>query len=380
MILSALSYPNAIISYAIRAIALGVSLLTILYCFARSGVCFYKNDKFSIIFIVYLTVAFLSTMMSISPMISILKFLELLCDFLLVYIFYWYEKQGNPQYTVKKCLSDWTGFSLVVILIIWMGYFANSQLFSSSSRGLISKQLGANTLISSNAVGCIATAILIKYITSQKNKFKWIILAVMAATIVFAMSRTALLIVLIVLVIYVLISKFRFLYLFAGVGAISAVYYFYDTIESFVMRGQSLDTFKSLSGRTVMWEQVLRLSKESPILGYGFGVGSDLIVLNDVQMESVHNGFFEILLDMGYVGLTAFILLILTCLLILARRIALNGMQESRYSILIHIYLLIRTMSSLGIGGWHTLDVMLFLAIAYDDLNAISQTRRMYAK
>lgn len=380
MFLSALSYPNAAAGYAIRAVALGTSLVIVLYCFTRGGICFYKNDQFTLMFVAYMTVAFLSAIMSNAPWVSILKCLELLCDFLLVYIFYWYEKQGKPQYSIKKCLSDWTGLALIVILIIWIGYFANSPLFSSSSGGLISKQLGANTLISSNAIGCIATAIVIKYITNQKIKFKWIILTLMAVTIIFTMSRTALLIILIVLVTYVLISKFRFLYLLLGIAAVFATFHFYDTIESFILRGQSAETFKSLSGRTVMWEQVLKLSKESPIIGYGFGVGSDLIVLDDVRMESVHNGFFEVLLDMGYLGLIVFVLLILIFLFVLARRIALNGMREARYSVLIHIYLLIRTMSSLGMGGWHTLDVMLFLAIVYDDMNAINRTRKMYAK
>lgn len=376
MLISSLSLPWSGINYIIRAGAIGITLLTVLLCFSRDKIVFYKKDKFCLAFIIYLLVACLSVVVSVDKVATVLKALELACDFFLLYVIYWYEKKDYKKYTISNCLFDWNKIVLFVLFIIWCGYFIAPSLFSSPSRGLISKQLGANMLISSNAIGCTAAALIARYLTNKNIKFRIPILILMLVTVVFSMSRTSIIIVASVLFTYVLISKFRISYLILGIGSIVALYYNYDFLMSFIMRGQSVNDFSSLSGRTLMWDQVLQLVKSSPILGYGFGSGSSLITLDEVQMTSVHNGFFEVLLDMGFLGVSVLVVIIISSGFLTIKRVLRCGFENAQYSVLIHIYMIIRTIFSLGLGGWHTLDMMLFLAIVFEDMLAINNSRR----
>ena len=76
----------------------------------------------------------------------------------------------------------------------------------------------------------------------------------------------------------------------------------------------------TLTGRTDIWEVIVELIKIKPIIGYGYGgiwyEGS--IIKNYIWnrtfigMEGAHNGFLEWALQIGILGLIAFIIMILS--------------------------------------------------------------------
>jgi len=75
----------------------------------------------------------------------------------------------------------------------------------------------------------------------------------------------------------------------------------------------------TLSGRTAIWAQVLRAIANRPLLGYGYdafwrgmtGPSLQIDAALHFVVEHAHNGFLEILLELGAVGLTLVVLSLL---------------------------------------------------------------------
>lgn len=70
----------------------------------------------------------------------------------------------------------------------------------------------------------------------------------------------------------------------------------------FLLREQTLEEFRGLTGRVELWGQLLPLVSEKPLFGSGY-MASRLIVLERVPWASyAHNGPLQSLLDLGVVG------------------------------------------------------------------------------
>ena len=87
---------------------------------------------------------------------------------------------------------------------------------------------------------------------------------------------------------------------------------FYQQLFDFL--GKSPDA----SGRFYIWDKVLTLIEDKPILGWGWtgywipGVEpwDGLVVINSVPMYQAHNAYLDVWLQLGLVGLGLFLLLI----------------------------------------------------------------------
>lgn len=79
----------------------------------------------------------------------------------------------------------------------------------------------------------------------------------------------------------------------------------------------------TLSGRTEFWPSILEKIWERPWLGYGYGVfwrgwegpSADIWYMNRIKPTHAHNGFFNIALSFGLLGLAVFLLSYLTACL-----------------------------------------------------------------
>jgi O-antigen ligase len=70
----------------------------------------------------------------------------------------------------------------------------------------------------------------------------------------------------------------------------------------YFVRGQSVQTFTSLSGRTEFWPEVIKKVGEAPFLGHGF-YASQRMMWN---ISSVDNTYLEVMLGLGVMGLIVF--------------------------------------------------------------------------
>jgi O-antigen ligase len=92
---------------------------------------------------------------------------------------------------------------------------------------------------------------------------------------------------------------------------------------SFILYGDS-----TLTGRTVIWDFALSEIARHPLLGWGYKsfwlVGSDAPSVVDApawvkQMPNSHNGYYDVMLELGYVGLALLVSFLITTLHALGR-------------------------------------------------------------
>ena len=62
-----------------------------------------------------------------------------------------------------------------------------------------------------------------------------------------------------------------------------------------------------MTGRTVIWKSVLRFAADRRWLGYGFDVFWSHVRWAAGDLPSAHNGYLDLLLAMGVVGLLIFV-------------------------------------------------------------------------
>ncbi len=84
----------------------------------------------------------------------------------------------------------------------------------------------------------------------------------------------------------------------------------------------SLGRDKTLTGRTEVWADVLPVMKRQPLLGYGLGSFWTDARRKFYDIPSAHNGYLDILLELGGVGLAFYAVWLLSCARQLHRSLA----------------------------------------------------------
>jgi hypothetical protein len=71
-------------------------------------------------------------------------------------------------------------------------------------------------------------------------------------------------------------------------------------------RGQTLETIKTLSARTVLFSYLLDRWIESPFIGFGYGAGARWLLADLVReglpLGSAHNAFIKVIVELGIIG------------------------------------------------------------------------------
>lgn len=144
---------------------------------------------------------------------------------------------------------------------------------------------------------------------------------------------------------------------------------------------QALGKDPSLTGRTLIWEALMRRVAERPMTGYGFSAfwGVDSIPAREIRLEtqwpvpSAHNGWIDLLVQLGWPG-AIFVgaVMLVSAILVIVR---LNGMgaREGYWSI---AYLTVFTALSLSESvllthanlPWILMLAIMSRAMAYDPI------------
>lgn len=69
----------------------------------------------------------------------------------------------------------------------------------------------------------------------------------------------------------------------------------------------------TLTARTEIWEDLIPVAMQRPLLGHGFGGFWTPLKKSIYPAQEAHNGYLEILLELGFVGLLLFFVFILWC-------------------------------------------------------------------
>jgi exopolysaccharide production protein ExoQ len=137
----------------------------------------------------------------------------------------------------------------------------------------------------------------------------------------------------------------------------------------------------TLTGRTDLWAASMDMASEKPLLGYGYGAfwlgeeGPSAEVWKEVKWPAPHshNGFIDLILELGYVGL-AFIFLSIAVQVGRAFRLRhLLRPAEALWPFLIIAYMILANVTETGLVKAHSLEFLLYCAAAFSLSNLQSR-------
>jgi exopolysaccharide production protein ExoQ len=109
---------------------------------------------------------------------------------------------------------------------------------------------------------------------------------------------------------------------------------------------------ETLTGRTQTWAELMPMVEKRPLLGYGFGSFWTTERRNFYRMSHGHNGYLDILLDQGAVGLALYTAWLLSCARALHRAFA----ADREWSILAICFLLMTLVSNITESALNSLS------------------------
>ena len=128
---------------------------------------------------------------------------------------------------------------------------------------------------------------------------------------------------------------------------------------------------RTLTGRTDIWDALLRSIKEKPYFGYGYGVywkeqlGPSYYVRLQLQwgIPSAHNGWIETWLSVGLLGVSLFALHFIWTFILALQRIRRGG-SETYFAILVVVVFFVFSLSESAILQQNDLSWAIFVAVS----------------
>lgn len=147
-----------------------------------------------------------------------------------------------------------------------------------------------------------------------------------------------------------------------------------DWFERFM--AETLDKDPTLTGRTLLWAAGEELATRKPLLGYGYqaiwlGESSEAIGLmrltgmSDGRSFHFHNQFLQIQVDLGYVGLIAFVLMMAAVVLAGFRQVVLRPTLATSYFFLSFLFMLSHATIDQVMNAFSIHTMLLFAAAVY---------------
>jgi O-antigen ligase len=163
------------------------------------------------------------------------------------------------------------------------------------------------------------------------------------------------------------------LLLFMAIGGIAAVvlgtveqihYYFNSPLAT------------TLTTRTLIWDVLLDLIEERPLLGFGFGTMKDVMASFTSSLgwstliTQAHNAFLDSLFSGGYIGLSIFSIMILKILFLILKSLRkLKGEHPSSFMLSILVVLLLRSMVEASLHLGMDFYILILLGLCAEEIN-----------
>ena len=171
---------------------------------------------------------------------------------------------------------------------------------------------------SSNGVGEMGAFVLLWTLgrlvspwNTMRTRTSVFLIAVGAVTLVAAQYRSGYIGVAVTLVVLAIARGRKVLAVIALPAAIVIGFFSFSTIvnqvQPYVLRGDSPEKAKQLSGRVYFWSKAIPVWRESPVLGRGLATATRFEVLEPLGLgktSSIHGTWIEALVGTGVVGVT----------------------------------------------------------------------------
>ena len=347
-----------------RGFFLVLAILILSFALSR-GIPKPRFDPVSL-FLYYCGFAVFSTLWSASAVATLGKAVEISTACLIVLK----TMSGpDPLFRLKRLFNWYLLISGTLVAIATIGHVVAPDVFSSGVHRITGPLLGSNSV--SKGAALLSIVFLARALERQHPDAKktglFILYLVTGGIAVYALGRTAIVIFAVGSAMLLTRRKFLVSSLLLFPAAFLTYGIFEQVIFSYLSRGQSLEDLYALSGREVLWEWGWDAFFENPFAGFGFGVGSRVVLTKFAvrnysdTISSLHNGLVEIVLGTGLIGLSLVGSSFLYGLW-LAGRGLMRGMHMDMC--IYFVALSFVSFSSTGIGGWMSSSIALFLASA----------------
>lgn len=295
-----------------QAIWLGIYLIT--FCLVavrwKQFIRVATADK---LLLLLLAIAVLSIVWSVDPKVTLRREIGLLgSTFFAMYL----ATRYSPSELLR--LLGWT-LGMGALLSLVSGVVLPSY-------GIMGGRFWRGIYIHKNAMGRMMAmcAIILLLLTFSNRKYRWLTgigVGLSVGLLLLSQSKGALIVFISLLALLPLYNALRWNYTIAVpfsivVIIVSAIGLTWLVSESETVLG-SLGKDATLTGRTDIWAAALDMINQRPVFGYGYGafwLGLEseysAYVWNYAGWEvpNAHNGFIDLTLDLGYLGISVFLL------------------------------------------------------------------------
>ncbi len=294
---------------------------------------------------------FISIFLSDNPLITSRRVIALLCSSMFGYYLSIRYRLIDILQLINKSL-----FIGSILSIFFALFLTQHGLMSAMQEGGYHEGAWKGIYIHKNTLGRLMVIYSLTAFTlySATQKKKYLLEIALAVFLIFmSRSSSALLLVAFIIglsyifrVFLIKSSDLLLVLIFVVTGIVGSAYYLMSNYEIlFELLGKD----PTLTGRSVLWEHIFLAIDKRPLFGYGFGGfwlnshGAASIISQQVNWEvpNSHNGFLDILLDTGYLGLFIFSLIYASNLFLYTRSYSVQKQKKYDWGVAYMILFLV---------------------------------------
>jgi exopolysaccharide production protein ExoQ len=305
--------------------------------------------------LLYATVASLSVVYSVAPVVSLGKAFEIVIAVVIVWVVALSE---NAPQRLREVVSFILFLEGMLLASAMVGFFVMPSVFSFElfrpgfvfTATMGSPSESPNVLSATGAM--VAAYALVAFLEGNaKTRFSWMVMYLGAtAGIVMASGRQGVIIWAVSTAVALFVYR-RTLFFLAVVPVVAmTLNTFSEALWSTFNRGAEYH-LATLTGRVSFWQVAVESWVQHPWTGFGYGAGGRFVALSslDVSVTNVHSGYLEALLGVGLLGAIP----LAFAIMLVARWWfqALSSRVDVRYAILL-VPLALHTAVDLGFAAW----------------------------
>lgn len=331
--------------------------------------------------VIYGLICIISTSWSSIPIASFGKSIELFTGILVIVVAASQKNAEKKMISLFNMIIYLVAIQIVIIFIFWLIKIPGFSEKASGGLSMIVPTRMKAPFISANSIGYYSALILIfllntfykkKDLTPKRISYMLFFLA----TMILSTSRTSLGIMIFSIFYFIYCNKKKQLFFITIFFSLIFLWDFSkigSSIFQFIQGNQAAHVTMSLSGRTVLWQHAFELSKEHPIIGLGYGVGSRIMFFFSKlegfgeTISSAHNGFLEVFMGLGLIGFAPWCIALYSFLRISLKKYKVENSQSRPIWAIWPVVFAASTMS-LGVGGnLNELFLLFMIVIAIID-------------
>lgn len=328
------------------------------------------------LYFLYAAVAVAGITMSVLPLLTAYRVVELLT--VLIVVAAAYRSRGAEALRKMESMIYW--FSVALVGLVWVGFILfPSQAMTPMNSPIPFRLNGVYPWTSANEFGTLGVLLslwsIAKILTPDSEKPRPSVLYAMTGlgflSLIFAQYRTGYVALLVGITILLVVRRRKMLatLILAGTASIFVLIpgLFSSTLP-YLLRGADVERASRLSGRVIWWKLGIETWKQKPWIGGGLQTASrfEVFAANKLDVSNIHSAWIEALVGTGIIGIT----LLAAAVLVAWRRAIVDGLRAGGRLAPLMILVILTVRSLTGVGfeqGGKTSLLFMTLALGMRD-------------